>query len=218
MDRFFNTHSLWATTFFNLQITAIFRVSGERVSDLHNIDRCSTRLVFTSVIIVASKNAVETLAGSTLDSISCALYRPRDGWAPIISNNVFRVSWQISSHFQGIRVTIIDGRELGELAWYGSCRAWKTISNIGWVICSPLIFGDRYQSGYLKEDHCYGVWHGKSFVRKIKGRSRWQFCNPWKILSCSALYISSPECFENVMVTKELKNKLKLWWEYFVAL
>jgi hypothetical protein len=48
MDGSFNTHSLRVFTFFNLYVTAVVRVSSEIVSDLHNIDRMSARLVFIS--------------------------------------------------------------------------------------------------------------------------------------------------------------------------
>lgn len=39
MDGFFNTLSLRVSIFFNLHTTAVVRVSGEIVSDLHSIDR-----------------------------------------------------------------------------------------------------------------------------------------------------------------------------------
>jgi hypothetical protein len=135
------------------------------------------------MIIVSSTNPVEALARPASDTIFRTLSRPCNGWTPITSNNLFWVSWQRSNHFQGIRVTITDDRELGQLLSYGSCRAWKTVANIGKMTRSSTLFGDLHESAYPKTDHFHGIWLGKFLARAMKDGSRRQFCSPWKMLS-----------------------------------
>ena len=115
------------------------------ISTQRQLSECQAKLFLTSialtgvrqvgihltVTIVSLTNPVGALAWLTFDTVFLALCRPCDGWVPTSSNNLFRVNWPRSSHFQSNWLTILEGQETGELLGYGSCRTWKSASSIG---------------------------------------------------------------------------------------